>query len=212
MPIPTDKPLKNCRFCNKSFVNLGLHIINAHPNIMEQLDEDFSKSPPNSSSSAPQSGVKPTNTVFEGSFSDMLRRKAEDMLNIRIMQMLEKGATIEEVTRAITPPQNNQLKDIIELHNAIYKNTETSGPDWMGLAEAALPVISQILPKKQEEIKNDTEHRQLEKRSAGIRRLVPQEITGNTGKSGSPSGQSGTTNGAEQQDSSVNTATNKGAE
>jgi hypothetical protein len=206
MPIPSDKPPRACKFCNKEVVNMATHIINQHPSILEQLDERIPETSPSFSNiPTPPTQNKPIYTDI----NTMIREKLDTMLNIKIIEMLSanKDMSLVELKNAVAPPQQTTLDDLKKYHDIFYKTAdvvEDGGGKWIELATAALPMIAQMLPKKQEELKkNDTEHRTTEAASPRIRRLISQEITGNTGITGNTSGESGAINGAEQQNNSV---------
>ena len=222
MPFESTKPTRLCKFCKKEVQNLAQHIINMHPSVVEQLEEGEAVAAPQSMQSLPAvSYPQQQNKSFQ-SINDMIREKLDTMLNIKIIEMLSssKDMSLPELKKALEPQQNTQLSDVIALHDAIYKNqkpgieinTESESSGWVELAAQAIPLIKEMLPKKQPEVRNDTERVGVEERNIGIRRLIPQEIAGNTGIAESPSGQPSPIISAEQQDNSGDAAINTGAQ
>jgi len=213
MPFETNKPMKTCKFCSKQVANLAMHIINNHPSILEQLDETTPNASPNTSVSTASAGVIPQNKPVTSDINALIREKLETMMNIKIIEMLasSKDVSLSEIGRAINPPppvQQIGLKEIKEYHDLIYAGGEmaSGGNDWVGLATAALPIISQMLPAKKrqmEEVKND-EPRENERRSIRILKPVQKETSGNREESGGASEQSGGVSGEPKQDDRIN--------
>jgi len=216
MPIESDKPLKKCKFCNKEVANLGLHIINIHPSIMEQIEETT----PQNVASLPQNSTLQNNTRQSSDINSMIREKLDTMLNIKIIEMLSssKDVSLIDIKKSLETPQNTTLQDIKTYHDMIYADRKESpeinisgdSGGWLELANNAIPLIREMLPKsKQEEKKNDAEHTRTKEGSIGIRRLIPQEIAGNTGESKSTSGQPSVIVRTEQQNNNVDADVNK---
>jgi len=203
MTIPSNKPLRKCALCNKEVRNLGFHIANAHPRALETLEEsnlpqaqEYSQTPNNKAFSAPV-----------GDINAMIKEKLDTMLNIKIIEMLSKGAELPDIQKALNPPASNSvsLDDIKKYHDLVYSNAapvnlnlsesaESSASDWIGLISNALPIIQQMLSNrnKPEEIKNVTEYSGIEGGSASILKPIQAEASGNTTESGSFSEESGT--------------------
>jgi hypothetical protein len=219
MPIPTDKPTKNCQFCNKDVINLGLHIINQHPKIMDQLDESYS-TPLLSPSLIQNTPIQPQNRPTGSDINAMIREKLDTMLNIKIIEMLSssKDVSLIDIKKSLEPTQNTSLSDVKALHDMIYDqkgssiniNAGEEGNGWLDLATAALPIISQLIPKRMEEKQNDTEHRSTENTSGGSLKPISQEIAEYRGESESTSTESRIIIPTKQQDDSVITAINNG--
>lgn len=210
MPIDSAKPLKLCKFCNKEVQNLATHIINMHPSIIDKLEEG--ETTVREIPQIQQRQISPPSDI-----SAMIREKLDLMLNIKIIEMLstQKDVSLQEISKAIQPPTS--LQEIKTYHDMMYGNkggldinVESSGSnvsDWIEIAKLGLPIIAQMLPKKQEEMKNVTEHRRTEERSTGILKPIQGEITGDTGKPGVSCQESGTVIPAKQQVDSINAAT-----
>jgi hypothetical protein len=213
MPIETTKPLKKCAFCSKEYANLGLHIINAHPSIMDKLEETTPQPEVLTTYTTP----KTPNTEYND-IDTMIRNKLNTMMNIKIIEMLanpNKDVSLIELKNAVTPPQTLNFEELKKYHDLFYKSEEVAtnkGNQWLELINGALPIVAQMLPKKIEEVKkNDTEYRPIEERGIGIRRLISQEVASDRGKSGDLSGKSSVINGSEQQISISSPTTNTGA-
>jgi hypothetical protein len=216
MPIESDKPFKTCRYCQKSVVNLGLHIINAHPTILEQLEEGQQETTPQ----APQQDNYKNNKVVSEDTETLIRRKLSMLMDIQIIKALGAGAELGDIKAMITPAKTAQesINEAIALHNAIYPPNQrnvveavaeaTNTDKWLELATVAIPAIAQLLPQKRKEIEqlkeekqNVTEHRIIEKGSAGIRRLIPQEVARDKRESSNTGGESSAINATEQPNS-----------
>lgn len=215
MTIPSDKPEKTCKFCGKSVKNLGFHVANNHPNIMEQLEENYSPQAAKPNSTQPNTQASQS----QGDLSSMVREKVETMLNIKIIQMLEKGASIEEIHRITNPPPQTQttglddIKKLVEIQRLIVPQhlppstaSEAVGTDWGAIIAAAMPIVGQLLTirmkKPGDDINGFDEHRSDEETSIRILRPISEEITGDTEKPGSDSTESIDTGEAAERDSS----------
>ena len=201
--------LTKCRFCGKEVMRLGAHIANLHPRILEQLEEfgdlEPQKSTPQAVFSQPQ-GVKK-------STSDLVREKLDLMFDIKILEMLaaSKDATLQDLQKALQPAQPqasgmDKLREIREyaaIMNEIRGVGEatTEGSDgWLTLANNALPMIKEMLPKRQQEVKQN-----VREGNTGSQRLIKRiqsEAPGSAGKPANPERQHQLNSGAEQQDSS----------
>ena len=205
--------LKKCVFCGKEFKNLGLHIVNQHPKIMEQLDETGieteQKVTPQAVFSQPQ-GVKK-------STSDLVREKLDLMFDIKILEMLaaSKDATLQDLQKALQPaqPQPSGMDKLRELREyaAIMNEirgageavTEGSSEGWLTLANNALPMIKEMLPKRQPQ--PEVKQNGIRERNPGSQRTLARiqpQAPGSTGKPGNPERQHSSDSGAEQQDNS----------
>jgi len=186
MTIESDKPLKKCRFCNKDVRNLGNHIANIHPSVLNQLEEleDVITPPPITAS--PQVASMPMiQQKAIKNINEIVSEKLETMLNLKIIEMLSKGGSIEQVQNALQPTANNpSFQQLKEYHELIYGqnkpeiniNTGEETGGWIELANNALPIISQLLQRKtggtQE---NDTEHRGNEEESGATLKPIQFE-------------------------------------
>jgi hypothetical protein len=220
MPIPTDKPTKKCQFCNKDVINLGLHIINQHPKIMDQLDESYS-TPSLSPNLIQNTPIQQQNRPTGSDINAMIREKLDTMLNIKIIEMLSssKDVSLIDIKKSLEPTQNTSLSDVKALHDMIYDQNKGSaininageeGNGWLDLATAALPILGQLIPKRMEEKQNDTEYRRIEERSDGSLRPISQEIAEYRGESESPGKESGIIVSTKQQNDSIITAIDPG--
>jgi hypothetical protein len=88
MTIPTDKPTRQCPYCQKEVVNLGLHVVSQHPSVIAQIEEKPEYIPasfPNAQVSPPYSQQigrsSNDNTPFQ-STRQLIREKLEDMMDI----------------------------------------------------------------------------------------------------------------------------------
>lgn len=193
MTIPSDKPLKKCKFCGKEFRNLGFHVANNHPAIMEQLEEQS----PQPQAAAPMIS-QPRNTGLPAAdTNEMVRQKLETMLNIKLIQMLEKGASIEEVNRMLHPPQPVQsfgLKELKDYHDLVFPKgqnlaptgeSEATGFDWTALINGVVQILPALLAsrsniKQAESVENGLNTGEFEAGSNGILKPISAQIAGDT--------------------------------
>ena len=217
----SQKSIKKCPFCSKEVVNLGLHVANIHPQAFAKIDETDALASPPPTPSLLQNTPLPVQSKPFQSINELIREKLDTMLNIKIIEMLSnnKDVSLTDLKKSLEPQQNSTLSDIKAYHDMLYGKDEPKaeinmggdGGGWLELANNALPLINRMLPGKQQEIKaNDTEHRQPQEGSVGIRRLIPSEIAGDTREPKSFSGQSSPTIRAEQQDNNVDASPDKG--
>jgi len=164
MPIETDKPLKRCKYCGKDVRNLGYHIANMHPAIFDKIDEteainDYAEqTTPLKQEFTPQNiANKPTSSI-----NDMLKEKIETFFNAKILKMLTDNPEmpLQDMQRVFAPQQTQPtLNDIKTYHDLIYKDEkgslnlnvgseESSGGQWLELANNALPLIAQIMQSR----------------------------------------------------------------
>jgi hypothetical protein len=192
-----------CRYCSKQVQNLAQHIINLHPTILEKLEENLDLTPP------PPNLQTPTISHQRGNadIGSLIREKLDLMLNIKIIEMLSKSpnTTIQEISQAINPPQQTNLKDIVELHNLIYPEREEmpvieTGNQWVDIAQQALPIVKDMLQSRKPKQESDLNVRGGEKTNTGILKPIQLEITRDTRKSSNASEKPGITSASEQQD------------
>ena len=194
--VASDIILKKCRYCNKEVRNLGLHIVNIHPNILDQIEERI-----------PQSQDK--NPTFEalprqidqnkpiGDINAMIREKLDTMLNIKIIEMLSKNpdTSLQQISQALNPPAPIGLKEIKEYHDLIYQKEEKEIPEtgnqWIDLATSAIPLVRDMLhARKNQEVKQD-EPRINEERDLRVLKPISLEAPGDTSQPASFSEESG---------------------
>lgn len=193
MPIESDKPNKICVYCNKEIKNLGLHIINAHPSILEQLEEKTPNLPQGSMTPQQSPSVTTSRPLSGGDTRSMIREKLEAAIDIKLLQMLEKGASVEEINRVINPPpvqSQKSLKEQLEELNEFNKllgnrqvsieTSDGSGDKWTEVLIGLVPTLLQMFANKKqpmEAVKN-VEHRTNEIGSV-------EDITTLSGENGS---------------------------
>lgn len=194
MTIPSEKPGKKCRYCGKEVKNLGFHVANNHPNILDQLEE-ISPSPPPATPTPSPNSIK--NPGVSGDINALIREKLDTMLNIKIIEMLSSNpnASLQEISQAINPPQKTTLQELKEYHDLVYGSVthttaEEGGASFADVAMAAIPLIQEMLPKKQEEKKND-KLGTSEERSLRILKPISAEVAGDPGESGGTRSESG---------------------
>jgi len=192
MTIESDKQNKTCPYCYKEVKNLGLHIINNHPTIINKLEEEENQSPAEYSKQIPE---KPNlvRTTPQGDISSMIKEKLETMLNIKLIQMLEKGASIEDINRIMNPPPPPQtsgleeLKKLLEMQKLITPQTpmfagEVAEPsiNWIELIKEGLPILAQMLQQRKnnnmESVNNGFNTGEFEETSARLPELISGEI------------------------------------
>lgn len=184
MVISSDKPLKICPFpeCRKEVRNLGFHIANQHPHAFAKMDS----SQDSAKQVAPLSMINsPVIAEPVKSVQQILSEKLDTMLNIKIIQMLEHGASLEQIQQSIRPSSSNiTLEDIKKYHDLFYtgkqavENEDNTGK-WIDLATTALPIIREMLPGKKAELEQDgkREPNTNEGRAYEVPRLVQNEVT-----------------------------------
>lgn len=192
MPIETTKPLKNCKFCGKDYANLATHIINSHPSIVEQLDESAYIPTQNTTPLPLNVANGPPQRQHLGTDIDtMVREKLNTMLNIKIMEMLSsnKDVSLMDIKQSLEPPKTTSLKELKEFHDLVYSNNnnggnEENGNQWLDLINNALPIVSQMLPKKREELEKNDRYKPIEDGRVATIRPISEEVARDTNKSG----------------------------
>ena len=185
MSIPTNKPKKQCPYCLKEVNNLGFHVANNHPQIMAQLEEQKTPSPPPATPTlTPQLVNSDKNAGL--SVNNMVADALQTMLNIKIIEMLSnsKNASLQEISAAINPPKPSTLQEIKEYHDLVYgqetREIPETGNGWVDLATAAIPLIREMLPAKKKEMEEANkidESGSDEKRNIRILRPIQQKTS-----------------------------------
>lgn len=216
MVFASNKPSKMCPFCKAEIKNLGMHISNKHPSAWSKIDDspilssNIETSPPRkdeslTSSISPQAQYR--------SVSEMVKDKLDTMLNLKIIQMLEKGVSVEEINRIMQPPQPQQTNNVLdeikkyrEIQN-LFGNKEVipevdNTSEWLSLANNAIPLIKEMLPNKQESVKNDR-YTELKEGNIPTNRDIQQQAAGDSTQSGSSSKESGILIRTEREDNKI---------
>ena len=207
--IESEKPIKICHFCRKEVRNLGIHIINNHPNILAQLDEYTEKG-----SLAPSSPAPPLTPRSTQNLTAMIQEKLDIMLNIKIIEMLSKSpdATIQDISNAINPPKNTTLEELKAYHELVYGKEKSELPyietenQWANLAQQALPIVRDMFANRQQkqplkEVEKDVRGRK--ETNPGILKPIQLEIAGDTGEPARHSEEPGAPGDTEQQDNKL---------
>jgi len=224
MVFGSDKITKNCFYCKKDVKNLGLHIANQHPNVFEKIDD----SPISATSTEKQTpintlAITSSNNTYRGSnINEIVKEKLETMLNIKIIEMLSKGASLQDINSVINPPTSNQptIQDIKNMHDILYKDSgnnpvnvnmplEDSSGGILELLTASMPLIRDLLQKRNEgadNVQRGTNKEGSEYNSGAI----PEEVTRNTIKPIGFSQESGIIIPTEQQDNRIPELNNQG--
>jgi len=207
MTIPTDKPLKECPYCLKSVSNLGLHIINQHPSILQQLEEKSDFTPRNIASEG-QSSPQISRSFSQNTPVSMIGREVDDAvrtaINIKLLKMLEANPdmSIKQLKEMVDPAPAPSIKDKLEEYKLLKDlfggkeiiQEEGSGSNqWLEIIGAALPIVKEMLPsrkQKLEEQKNDGNGR-IEEGSIRTIKPIQEEAPGDPTESGSISEESG---------------------
>jgi soluble cytochrome b562 len=205
MTLPSDRPLKTCNFCGKQVKNLGFHIANQHPKIMEQIDEMQETLPGTPPGAAPGQDLQALRKVLPD-INSMIREKLDTMLNIKIIEMLSKSpnTSIQEIQSAINPAPKTTIQDFKEMRDlfkesAIDKISDIdTGNQWANVALQALPIVREMLPKKQNEVKQNV--REGNTRSEGSLKPIQLEIAGSAREPSGDSQKSRVVSTPEQQD------------
>lgn len=208
MVFQSDKRIKQCPHCKGEYRNLGMHVINKHPSIFAQIDNDsldindqkITDKPDNLSNN-----ITPANsTLYRGNVNDLVREKLDTMLNIKIIQMLEKGASLEDINRLMQPQQpiNNKVDIFEEIKKyreiqqlvgnkelPIVETDNTSG--WLDLANNAIPMIKEMLSNRKTESNTNDKYRTDKTGDLYNSGEVQSQITGNTTESSFLSEKSG---------------------
>lgn len=176
-----------CPVCGKVVKDIGRHIGLAHSKQVEDMfmgsevelqPELKVNNPPVVNTSSP-----PVNSIgIRGSVNDLIKEKLDTMLNIKIIEMLSanKDVGIKEINAMMQPPpQQTNIKELIELHNLLYpeKNEapyiETSN-EWVNVAQQALPMIkdfaSEMISKRIEQQNKKMEENKNVRLQEGNRR------------------------------------------
>jgi len=183
--INSEKKTKICSYCNKEVKNLGFHISNLHPNVFSKIDDT-----PNTEKVLTDNSTNITTTLKPSqlSINEMIKDKLDTMLNIRIIEMLSKNASLSEIQQVLNPTPKTTIEELKQYHDLVYSDNKNNGVNlnvgenssgWLELATNALPIISQMLPQKQKELKQDDELRRSEERSLRILKPISEEVTGN---------------------------------
>lgn len=194
VPFETNKTKKICPECGKEIANLGYHIANVHPKLLERLEEI-------PASQSPAAQIQPKLLLSPGvDTNEMVRQKLETMLNIKLIQMLEKGASIEDINRMLQPPpqpQNFGLKELKEYHDLVFRGqnygvaaevAEGGGFDWTALINAAMQILPSLLAsrnnnismKQAESVENGFNTGEFEEGSVRILKPISTQIAGDT--------------------------------
>jgi len=108
------------------------------------------------------------------------------MLNIKIIEMLSKGASVTEITNAINPQQKGiSFEDLKTYKELFVQNTSPqinlpvadNGGEWLSLVNNALPIVGELMKNRKTEGAKDDEYRQPEKRDNDNGRIIQPEIT-----------------------------------
>ena len=213
MVFSSDKNDKECFYCKKLVKNLGYHIANQHPNVFSKIDD----APPIDNITSPNLVTSDkNNSVYRGNINDMIREKLDTMLNIKIIEMLSKGASIDDITK-ISQPQATQpagvtLEEIKKYHDIVFPNgvpkIEGETFNWGELLINALPVIKEMLPQKRKEIE-DNGYTNNKDGDIPILKPISQQIAGDTIKSSNISQEPRATSSTEQQYSGISKSIDK---
>jgi hypothetical protein len=179
--------IKKCRFCGKDVQNLAAHIIRIHPAIVEQLDESPPLSP-QTPLSPPNSAILPAQNMRIGDISTLIREKLDIMLNIKIIEMLSqsKDLNLTDIQKAINPPQKSTLEEIKEYHEMVYGGADIpfvqTGNQWVDIAQQAIPIIKEMLPKRKINNEGETNVREGNDYNPGLLKPIQQETSGSPAK------------------------------
>jgi len=201
MTIPSDKPLRPCPHCGKNVKNMGFHISNNHPSIMAQLEEK-SPSPPPATPSPPPSYEKKAD-VFEPDMDidRLIYKHLNRMLSLKFIEMIggTNNPDITEIRRAMQPPQPpTPLSELKAYHDLVYKDNKRereeveipeTGNQWIDLATQAIPLVRDLINKKQGDGKNVEHTRNEEANRTGDTKLqleAPRDSREPNGVGGQP--------------------------
>ena len=194
MVFSSNKPIKICPICKTEIRNLANHIANKHPSEFARM-ENYNTPLDNSIITSKEENTPPlNNTLSRGqNFRDILNEKLDQMLSIKVIQMLEKGASLQDIQTIINPPQQKgiSLEDLKTYKELFVQNTQTplnvniptesdNSSEWLSLINNALPIVKEMLPKKNAEVQQDDKYRSNKDGSVSDNREIQQEITRNT--------------------------------
>lgn len=210
MPFETNKTKRICPECGKEVANLGLHIANVHPKLMEKLEGSEHQAPPPQPYSSQLPRPPAQNTAVAGDLNALIREKLDTMLNIKIIEMLSKNpdTSLQQISQALNPPQPLGLREIKEYHELVYGKEERELPETgngtIDLITAAIPLIRDMLPAKKAEMEaqKNVKHSGNKEGDRTILKPISLEVAGDPGEPGSPGKEPGAAGDTEQQNSS----------
>jgi len=142
--------LKTCRYCGREFVNLGQHIANSHPSVLEKIEETGEQA-----NSEPRTTMQsmhypeyrmPTKTV-----NDVIMEKIDLLANIKVLQVLSNPNSSLQDLQGLNDhkePEKSaieQLRDFKEVADMFHREGSGEGNDWPDVAIHSMPVIKEML-------------------------------------------------------------------
>lgn len=220
---------KKCRYCGKEVQNLGFHIVNIHPNIMEQLNELSADTPQIEKTPItppPAQIYRPATNI-----NNLINEKLETMLNIKIIEMLSKSpdTSLKEIAQTLNPPPVMGLKEIKEYHDLVYPSREEvemqnqmpninipsgEGNEWIEIIKLGLPLLMEMLKGRKQtqntEVVKNGEFRSIE--GGGLQSIKPiqEQTSTDKRKSDGASEESRTPSETEQQNNRIVAITDGG--
>jgi len=208
--IQSEKPLKKCPECGKEVRNLGFHIANIHPKLLEKLDVY--------KGDVTESSIPHEKAGSSSNINEMIREKLDTMLNIKIIEMLSKGGSLADVQQALNPPTESKpvgIEEIKQYHDLIYKEPEpavnlnigeSDSAGWLNLANNAIPIIKDLVGKREEPPKKELEDKTKNDESGTIKegvirpiKAISGEVTGDSTESSINGEKSGVNSEPKQQ-------------
>lgn len=183
----TENTERSCRFCGKKVLNLGQHIANIHPSVLNSIEEG-----------GQSNQISENRPGTSKTLKEIIRDKVETIMDLKILDILTKNpnASVNEI-QAMTEPSVStvesktaieQLRDFKEVADMFSRESQ-SGSDWTDVAIHSLPIVKDLVRgKHNENRKRNADDKGRTKRS--IRRIT-EEDSGDSGQSRSNSREPG---------------------
>ena len=201
MVFESNKPDKECSHCGKIVKNMTHHYIKNHPQIVAKIEDTPITQTEITSPKSTNPPISANHSnEYRGNFREILNEKLDQMLSIKVIQMLEKGATIQDVQNLINPPQKGiNLEDLKTYKELFVQNTQpqinipqSDSGEWLSLVNNALPIVGELMKhKKTEGVKDDAEFRKPKEGDIVNSGTIQPQVTTDTKQPSSVSTKSG---------------------
>lgn len=153
-----------CPACGQDFLHLGQHIANKHPEIIDQAikaaESGQASVTPTLGTSLPVQAAQNVQTrpnLMIRSYSEIIAQALNDIVAVQIIKALSSSnpPSLQDLGSIMNPPKQTQLSDVIDFHKKIYGDEHPmieTGNQWIDIAQQALPIIKDMMPKKKAEM------------------------------------------------------------